>query len=711
LVRQTSSRSVRTRAAKWLDYLFGLRFSSADTETACLLLKFMRGLDREFAVVLMMGAAMTLEKIGRYEIVGQLGTGAMGVVYKAMDPMIGRTVALKTVRLDAHGAETSELLQRFRNEARMAGVLNHPNIVSIHDADEINGLFYMAMEYIEGKTLRQLLSEERVLPMEQVLELSRQIAAGLDAASREQVVHRDIKPANIMILANGSLKIMDFGIAKAVAGVTTSKGAVLGTPSYMSPEQIRGQFLDGRSDLFSFGVILYEMVTGARPFAGDNIGVILKKIVHEEPIPPRESNPAIHPGLERVLLKALAKSPEQRFQRGAELVHALENYESFETESRSTTVPASATESATTASTTAAAPQQSSDGTEAVGAPAMSATATRKPVAVFKFTSLLAVVAGFLAVIVLVLGAVVYLKYKQTNRTGEEQSQAQARRSETAEKAPSPLLPQTAAPPAPLPSPTPLADGSPDEAISSSNEPAPAATSLGELVVSTDPDGAEVKIDGKGQSWRTPFTASGVSLGPHTLTFNKNGYAAETRVIEVHADQRAFLRVSMNLLIPTSIGSDPAGAAIVIDGKVVSQVTPAQVMLSRGAHNITLRKTGFQEAVANIDVREDQVSRFAPTLKPLDHLADGGKAKDTHPNSFSRLFGGGDRVPVEIHTTPRGAEILVNGYRYSQTTPAKIALPPGEYQITLQLENYKPLQKTVIVGKGPAIQVEETLQK
>jgi serine/threonine-protein kinase len=142
---------------------------------------------------------MALEKIGRYEIVGQLGRGAMGVVYKALDPTIGRTVALKTMRLDVQGPESSELLARFRNEARLAGVLNHPNIVTIYDAGEINGLFYMAMEYIEGKTLYQLLLQEHALTMERVLDLSRQICAGLDAASAQRVVHRDIKPANIMM--------------------------------------------------------------------------------------------------------------------------------------------------------------------------------------------------------------------------------------------------------------------------------------------------------------------------------------------------------------------------------------------------------------------------------------------------------------------------------------------------------------------------------
>src|SRR5205814_9450507 len=274
-----------------------------------------------------MSTGMALEKIGRYEIVGQLGKGAMGIVYKALDPTIGRTVALKTMRLDVQGPETSELLARFRNEARLAGVLNHPNIVTIYDAGEINGLFYMAMEYIEGKTLYQLLLQEHALTMEKVLDLARQSCAGHDAASAQRVVHRDIKPANIMMLPNGTVKIMDFGIAKA-GGSMTSTGEVLGTPNYMSPEQVKGKPLDGRSDLFSFGVILYEMVTGEKPFAGDNITTIIYKIVNEEPIPPRELNPAIHPGLNRVVLKALAKNPQTRYQLGADLVQALENHES-----------------------------------------------------------------------------------------------------------------------------------------------------------------------------------------------------------------------------------------------------------------------------------------------------------------------------------------------------------------------------------------------
>src|SRR5437868_9452210 len=275
-----------------------------------------------------MSTGMALEKIGRYEIVGQLGKGAMGIVYKALDPTIGRTVALKTMRLDVQGPETSELLARVRNEARLAGVLNQPNIVTIYDAGEINGLFYMAMEYIEGKTLYQLLLQEHALTMEKVLDLARQICAGLDAASAQRVVHRDIKPANIMMLPNGTVKIMDFGIAKA-GGSMTSTGEVLGTPNYMSPEQVRGWPLDGRSDLFSFGVILYEMVTGQKPFTGDNVTTIIYKIIHEDPIPPRELDANVHPGLNAVITKALAKHPDMRYQTGAALVRDLSNYQAL----------------------------------------------------------------------------------------------------------------------------------------------------------------------------------------------------------------------------------------------------------------------------------------------------------------------------------------------------------------------------------------------
>src|SRR6476661_2279134 len=279
---------------------------------------------------------MSLQTVGRYEITGELGRGAMGVVYKALDPTIGRTVALKTMRLDVHGLDAKEMVRRFQNEARAAGVLNHPNIVTIYDAGEQDGIFYIAMEFIEGTTLHELLADQHILPVDDAIQYSRQICRGLDYAQSHGIVHRDIKPANIMITANGTVKIMDFGIAKS-GGSMTSTGQVLGTPNYMSPEQVKGRPLDGRSDLFSFGVILYEMVTGEKPFVGQNVTTIIYKIINENPIPPCELDVTIHPGLSGVITKALSKSPDERFQSGAELVRNLENYKAYESSEDSTT--------------------------------------------------------------------------------------------------------------------------------------------------------------------------------------------------------------------------------------------------------------------------------------------------------------------------------------------------------------------------------------
>src|SRR5437763_4709345 len=173
------------------------------------------------------------------------------------------------------------------------------------------------MEFNEDITMQELLAENTILPPEQIIDIARQICAGLDYAHAKGVVHRDVKPANVMLTNEGVAKIMDFGIAKGAGGGMTSTGQVLGTPSYMSPEQVKGLPLDGRSDLFSLGVCLYEAVTGVKPFAGDNVTTIIYKIVNEEPVPPRDVEVSVHPGLSAVIQKALAKSPPQRFQDGA----------------------------------------------------------------------------------------------------------------------------------------------------------------------------------------------------------------------------------------------------------------------------------------------------------------------------------------------------------------------------------------------------------
>ena len=268
-------------------------------------------------------------KLGRYEIVRELGKGAMGIVYLAKDPLIGRLVALKTIRPSAHAddEDTREFQARFVREAQAAGILNHPSIVTVHDIgqDDPSGMSFIAMEYVEGQNLKEMLAQGRPLSFEQAADIIAQVAEGLDFAHAKGIVHRDVKPANIILLDGNRAKITDFGIAKITSGVAnlTTTGQFLGTPNYMAPEQIKGTPVDGRSDIFSLGICLYECLTHRKPFGGDSLTSISYKIVHE-PFPPlHEINPTIPEGYGVVVSQCLEKDPAKRYQRGKDMANAL----------------------------------------------------------------------------------------------------------------------------------------------------------------------------------------------------------------------------------------------------------------------------------------------------------------------------------------------------------------------------------------------------
>jgi len=271
----------------------------------------------------------TMVKAGRYEISGELGRGAMGVVYRAMDPVIGRNVAVKTIRLSEEGTGLTrpELLTRFQTEARAAGLLTHPNIVVVYDAGEENGLYFITMELVEGKSVQALLDGGHAFPVPRLLRIMEQTCSALQFAHDRNVVHRDIKPANIMLTADDTVKVTDFGTAKILQfGTVQQTVHVMGTPSYMSPEQVKGRPVDGRSDIFSLGVMFYELLTGEKPFPGQSVTTVIYKIVNEDPIPPRQLNPSIHPGLNDIVMRALAKEPEVRYQSCREMLEDLKNY-------------------------------------------------------------------------------------------------------------------------------------------------------------------------------------------------------------------------------------------------------------------------------------------------------------------------------------------------------------------------------------------------
>ena len=262
-------------------------------------------------------------KIGRYNIAAEIGRGAMGVVYRAVDPMLERTVAVKTINMALDPGEIEHYEKRFTIEARAAGGLNHPNIVTIHDIGRSGDLAYMAMEFLEGRELKDLIVSKE-LSLDRALDIAAQVADGLSYAHQHDVVHRDIKPANIMILNDGRVKIMDFGIARMrTADVRTQTGVVLGSPRYLSPEQVLGKRSDGRADIFSLGVILYEMVAGQPPFNGVDVNSLMFQIVNFTPPPPSSVNTALPSMLDLIIAKALAKSADERYATIAELAADL----------------------------------------------------------------------------------------------------------------------------------------------------------------------------------------------------------------------------------------------------------------------------------------------------------------------------------------------------------------------------------------------------
>jgi hypothetical protein len=271
---------------------------------------------------------MTISMLGRYQIVSQLGKGAMGTVYRAVDPAIERTVAIKILNSNLADENMGEVKERFLREAKSAGRLNHPNVVTIYDVGEAGGIAYIAMEYLEGRSLRQVLDSGTSLPLHVISDIVAQIADALDYAQRSGIVHRDIKPANIMLSSAGVAKLADFGIASMPSSSMTQTGAMLGSPKYMSPEQVLGQPVDGRSDIFSLGVVLYEMLARRTPFELPDITTfsLMQRIVTVPAPRFSELGMDVPAAFDLILAQALAKRPDDRFQRAIEFANGLRNY-------------------------------------------------------------------------------------------------------------------------------------------------------------------------------------------------------------------------------------------------------------------------------------------------------------------------------------------------------------------------------------------------
>jgi serine/threonine-protein kinase len=606
-----------------------------------------------------------LIKAGRYDLREELGRGNMGVVFHGFDPVIGRDVAVKTLRLSEAGTGLSreELIGRFQTEARAAGLLTHPNIVVVFDAGEEDGLFYITMEFVEGRSLQTLIDSHQPFPLPRVLKVMEQVCSALDFAHQHNVVHRDVKPANLMLTPDDIVKITDFGTAKILQFGTAQTTHVMGTPSYMSPEQVKGKPVDGRSDIFSLGVILYELTTGEKPFPGQNITTVIYKIINEEPIPPRSLDSSIHPGLSTVITRALAKDPAARYQSCHELLSALKNYHDLVSPDVTVRMAPVSSPPGPGGSRPSAQPPR------IAAVPVIAASIAADPSPQFMLSVGVEEAPkkpGGLFLTLILLGVIGYSGYRAYPpvldlwRRAREPVETPAIPAK-AESAPQPSNPENSNPkpeaqsmdtqqtaaPAPTTAPTPLQNsaqqdasqtmaapatsvktadgtlattGSADKPISPQKPVSPAGLSPARLLESKlhaelagRPLADKVEI----RSTANALTLSGsLTLAEHReLLGHLRTVPAGVRVIddiEYTEDLKATAA-----LAPAGwiwVRSSPPGARILVDGAETGLRTPARLELQIGEHDVRLVHPGFGTIHRNVLVNSGQTIQFTETL-------------------------------------------------------------------------------------------------
>jgi serine/threonine-protein kinase len=542
-----------------------------------------------------------MEQIGRYTILGEIGRGAMGVVYRAQDPAVGRIVALKTIRLDelADASERDKLRERLMREAQSAGRLSHPGIVTIFDvAAEQDGLAYISMECVEGPTLERMLLKD---PPDGrlVLSILTQTAAALDYAHKRGIVHRDIKPANIMMHERIHAKITDFGVARIQSNQMTQAGSMVGTPNYMSPEQIQGQPVDGRSDQFSLAVIAYELLTGEKPFAGDSIPALAFKIVQEDPAPAHRLNPTLEWPVDTVLKRALSKKPEDRYPTCSDFAVAIENACRTSKGWKPVMPGLSQTLPTMAASNAAAAPAVNVPRMEFVEPP------PKTPRVLRYARNAALMVLGFGLIAVAMIGGLRWFDDDLPPPAATVKDDTVA--GPPAQK-PTPFPPDTPAPERPKEEP--LEAGSKAEAPA---VPKPEIAKVSSVRLITNPPGANLVVDGNEQhSCKAPCSIE-LSPGRHTLAATMDGYRRTLRIFEMPGSTELFLnldRTSGNVIVR----SEPRGATIVVDGQTRSEKTPAMLTLPTGRHTIEVTQDGEKET-HEVMVRESVITNLSVNLQ------------------------------------------------------------------------------------------------
>ena len=527
----------------------------------------------------------------------------MGIVYRALDPAIGRTVAIKTIRLTefVDPKERARLRDRLMREAQSAGILSHPNIVTIYDVSEEHDVAYIAMEFVDGPTLEHLL--HATLPDQKlILSIVQQTATALDYAHKRGIVHRDIKPANIMIHEGTIAKIADFGVAKIQSNQMTQSGTILGTPNYMSPEQVQGHDVDGAADQFSLAVIAYELVTGEKPFAAESLTTLLFKIVKEEPIVPKQINPSLGWPVDVVLKRGLAKNPAERYTTCSDFAHAFTN--ACNSSKGWAPLPPGGRHDLPTMydSPRFAASAQNpvasiSPSPEVIPVAALDP----KPLRILRTMAVIVLAAGFVSAAM--IGAFNYFNSRFNDVPASKVE-------------PVPIV-NAAQKPSPTQSPV-LPDPKPVDSEPLLEKTVPTIVDSPPLVRSpadyparlvSIPPGALLVIDSKPElTCKTPCELT-LAPGRHTLASSLSGYRAALRIFELPKESL----ITMHLEATNGtvmIRSDPPGGAILIDGQVRSEKTPALIMLPTGSHKIEVAREGFRNFVEVLDIKDAVITNI-----------------------------------------------------------------------------------------------------
>jgi len=539
-----------------------------------------------------------LAKVGKYEIIEKVGVGGFGTVFKGRDPYIKRTVAIKTCQSDE-----DELRKRFFREAEYAGNLHHPNITTIYDFGLTEeGLPYIVQEFLTGEDLDRKVKRKDDLPLAWRVRVLADICEGLHYAHAAGIVHRDVKPSNIRILEDGTVKIMDFGIAKSMVSESTltQTGITLGTASYLAPEQIRGEPVDARTDVFSLGVLAYELLTYTRPFTGDHISTVLYKIMNEPPPSPADVDPSLPADLVRVVEKALQKD------RGARFASCAEMGESLKRVLEALSGPVGAPPRASADVELAPGPRTFGSARldeRALAGPAGPATAADLPLrpepvaevppppaAPAETGGALRVFLGALAVLLVVGGGLAWLLLGPgARKTGVLGGGAEPTPAATAAPSPAPQPTATTAPPTPTPAPT--------------------VASTGTAVVSSNVY-AQLAIDGASRGGVLKATSFRLSPGRHVASFESGGFGPIRVPFEVKPGESVSVRADFPPLgqLWISVNPDAVGAEILVDGVLAGRAgnAPLRKTVAAGNRRVSARLAGFESAERTVEVFDQE---------------------------------------------------------------------------------------------------------